>query len=114
MLNDYFPTFQIYEGTTEEDPKVGRWCGSTLPPKYESQSNVLLIVFKSDWSAQQEGFRISYDTSTFAFYLVHNVTKCYSALLFLQFAEEHIHLKLEYYYLHCIRIIMKLAEHVVT
>lgn len=54
--------FKIYEGSSEEDPKVGRWCGTELPPKYESIGNVLMILFKSDWSAQLEGFRISYDT----------------------------------------------------
>lgn len=52
---------KIFEGSTDKDPKVSKYCGNSIPPSYTSLGNVLLVVFKSDWSANFEGFRISYE-----------------------------------------------------
>lgn len=84
MLILVLPPFQIFEGATDEDPKVGRWCGDRLPPKYESYGNVLLIVFKSDWSAQMEGFRIAYDTCKFPLSLLLDATAVFHMLFIYQ------------------------------
>lgn len=43
-------------------PKVGRWCGSRLPPDYSSLSNEILVVFHTDFSFSDEGFRLKYET----------------------------------------------------
>lgn len=59
FMQRYF--FKIFEGTSDKDPKVNRFCGNSIPPSYTSLGNALLIVFKSDWSANFEGFRISYE-----------------------------------------------------
>ncbi|KAG4066297.1 hypothetical protein HA402_000521 [Bradysia odoriphaga] len=52
---------EIFEGSSDKDPKVSKYCGNSIPPSYTSLGNVLLVVFKSDWSANFEGFRISYE-----------------------------------------------------
>lgn len=52
---------QIFEGSSDKDPKVSKYCGKTIPPSYTSLGNALLVVFKSDFSVNLEGFRISYE-----------------------------------------------------
>lgn len=61
-MNDLF---QIYEGSNINAPKVGRWCGNRIPPEYSSLSSELLIVFHTDFSFSDEGFRLKYETRTF-------------------------------------------------
>lgn len=56
-----FDSVEIYEGSTQTAPQVGRWCGTDMPPAYESLGNVLLLVFKSDMSSSYEGFTVQYD-----------------------------------------------------
>lgn len=41
---------------------LGRYCGSNLPPTIKSSSNILLVIFHSDWSFELEGFTLSYET----------------------------------------------------
>ncbi|XP_076296135.1 cubilin [Lasioglossum baleicum] len=55
-----FDYIEIYDGPSSESPLLGRFCGSTLPPTLKSNSNVLLVVFKSDMTFQKEGFTLSY------------------------------------------------------
>lgn len=57
-----FDYVEIYEGKSDQGELVGRWCGKTIPPVYKSQTNTLLIKFKSDWSNAGDGFRIRYET----------------------------------------------------
>lgn len=51
----------MYEGDSETDPKVGKWCGNRIPPEYSSLTNKVLLVFRTDWSSQYAGFRVSYE-----------------------------------------------------
>lgn len=46
-------------------PKVGRWCGSRIPPEYSSLSSEILIVFHTDFSFSDDGFRLKYETRTY-------------------------------------------------
>lgn len=41
---------------------LGRYCGSDMPPTIKSNSNTLVVYFKSDWSYEGEGFTLSYET----------------------------------------------------
>lgn len=43
-------------------PKIGRWCGSRIPPEYSSLSSEILIVFHTDFSFSDDGFRLKYET----------------------------------------------------
>lgn len=45
-------------------PKVGRWCGSRIPPEYSSLSSEILVVFHTDFSFTDDGFRLKYETRT--------------------------------------------------
>lgn len=56
-----FDYVEIYEGTNENDPKVGKWCGNQAPPAYESSSNELLVIFRSDFSSAHKGFQANYE-----------------------------------------------------
>ncbi|XP_033326417.2 cubilin [Megalopta genalis] len=55
-----FDYLEIYDGPSNESPLLGRYCGQTLPPSLKSTSNEVLLVFKSDFTVQSEGFTLSY------------------------------------------------------
>lgn len=56
-----FDSVSIYEGGSSASPLVERYCGQTMPPVYQSQSNVLTIAMRTDWSIAGEGFRLRYE-----------------------------------------------------
>ncbi|XP_014475365.1 PREDICTED: cubilin [Dinoponera quadriceps] len=58
----HFDFVEIYDGPDTSSNLVGRYCGSQLPPVAKSTSNILIVVFKSDWSFESEGFAMSYET----------------------------------------------------
>lgn len=60
--NLIFALFQIYDGPNTLSQLLGRYCGSDMPPAIKSNSNNLLVFFKSDWSYEGEGFTLSYET----------------------------------------------------
>ena len=41
---------------------VFRYCGDTIPPRYQTRGNQVYIKFKSDFSVGHSGFRASYET----------------------------------------------------
>ncbi|KAG8036432.1 hypothetical protein G9C98_003754 [Cotesia typhae] len=51
---------RIYEGPDLESPTLGALCGNKLPAPMEINSNIALIVFKSDWSNENAGFKLQY------------------------------------------------------
>ncbi|KAH0568173.1 hypothetical protein KQX54_019308 [Cotesia glomerata] len=55
-----FDSVQIYEGPDMESPTLGALCGNKLPAPIEINSNIALIVFKSDWSNENIGFKLQY------------------------------------------------------
>ncbi|XP_054002675.1 cubilin [Hylaeus anthracinus] len=52
---------KIFDGETTQAPLLGRFCGSTMPPTIKSNSNVILVIFKSDWTIDGDGFSLTYD-----------------------------------------------------
>ncbi|XP_011637168.1 cubilin-like [Pogonomyrmex barbatus] len=57
-----FDFIEIYDGPDTHSPLLGRYCGSDMPPTIKSNSNNLVVFFKSDWSYEGEGFILSYET----------------------------------------------------
>lgn len=55
-----FDFLEIYEGATDRDPLVRKICGSDMPPPYKSLGSKLLFKFRSDYSNNNKGFRVSY------------------------------------------------------
>lgn len=55
-----FDFLELYEGGSDQDPLVKRYCGTQKPEAYQSQGNKLLFKFKSDYSNPSRGFKISY------------------------------------------------------
>ncbi|XP_050461753.1 cubilin-like [Cataglyphis hispanica] len=60
--NCQFDFVEIYDGPNKFSQLLGRYCGSDIPPAIKSSSNNLVVIFKSDWSYQLEGFTLSYET----------------------------------------------------
>lgn len=58
-----FDYLEIYEGASTLGNMIRRYCGSTIPPAYNSQGNKLLLKFKTDQSVSQKGFRLAYSLS---------------------------------------------------
>ena len=52
---------EVREGSDDEAPLVGRYCGNTLPMEYISSGNEVYVRFKTDSSVSGTGFRIRYD-----------------------------------------------------
>ncbi|XP_078540694.1 embryonic protein UVS.2-like [Lissotriton helveticus] len=50
----------IYNGPTNKDPLIGRYCGSGPVPSVVSSGNSLLLQFHSDSSDQKKGFQATY------------------------------------------------------
>lgn len=55
-----FDYVEMYEGKTDQAPLIGRWCSTTSPANYISETNSVLIKFKSDWSTSHGGFQLTY------------------------------------------------------
>lgn len=68
MCEFHFFRLKIYEGNNVNAPKVGRWCGTRLPPEYSSLSNEILVVFRTDFSSNGVGFRLKYETRAFSIF----------------------------------------------
>lgn len=67
--NCKFDKLEIFEGQSSESEEglIGRYCGSNKPPVITSTTNVVTVKFTTDWSANDEGFQLSYKLSTFDF-----------------------------------------------
>ncbi|KAI4498132.1 hypothetical protein M0802_006618 [Mischocyttarus mexicanus] len=57
----HYDAVEIYDGDSTNSPLIGRYCGTSMPPTIKSTSNIVVIVFMSDWSYESEGFSLSYD-----------------------------------------------------
>lgn len=55
-----FDHLEMYEGGSDKDPLVRRYCGTEVPDSYNSQGNKLFFKFRTDFSNPSKGFRISY------------------------------------------------------
>ena len=50
----------VYDGTNDESPVIGSYCGSEVPTDILASTNHLFIVFQSDSSENAAGFRAHY------------------------------------------------------
>ncbi|XP_033110748.1 cubilin-like [Anneissia japonica] len=57
---------KVLNGNDEYAPEVGTYCGTTVPASITSNGAAMTLLFVSDGSAQQTGFRAVYTTSTSA------------------------------------------------
>lgn len=60
---------KIRDGPTAKSPKVGQWCGSSLPPSYISSANTITVLFHSDFVFAGTGFTLHYETGRPMLYL---------------------------------------------
>ena len=47
-------------GETTNDPLIGKYCGSDIPPKAQGTKSTLLVIFASDDSYNYKGFTSQY------------------------------------------------------
>lgn len=57
-----FDYLEIFQGKSTNSPLIGRFCGTSVPKIITSESNVVLLKFKSDWSTAHSGFSLKYRT----------------------------------------------------
>jgi len=50
----------VYDGTDDQSPVIGSYCGTELPADILASTNHLFIVFQSDSSDNAPGFRAHY------------------------------------------------------
>ncbi|XP_042559033.1 CUB domain-containing protein 2 [Clupea harengus] len=55
-----YDSVAVYDGSSESDPLLGRWCGSEQPPSVLSKGNQLLVVLTTDRNYAYKGFFASY------------------------------------------------------
>ncbi|KAI5643882.1 CUB domain-containing protein [Phthorimaea operculella] len=53
---------KVYDGSNENSPLVGKFCGRSHPESYTSSTNQIFIIFRSDAIDAAEGFRFTYET----------------------------------------------------
>ena len=58
---------QVYDGSTTNSPKLAHFCGSDLEDvdgaslTMHSTNNTLLVVFRSDYTAEYKGFKATWE-----------------------------------------------------
>ena len=51
---------QVFDGANNEARLLGTFCGTSVPKKVRSTSNVLLVTFFADGTINGNGFNISF------------------------------------------------------
>ena len=51
---------EIIDGNNFQEQKLGTFCGEEIPALIESQSNTVMITFRSDMDTQGNGFKLYY------------------------------------------------------
>ncbi|KAK1165222.1 CUB domain-containing protein 2 [Acipenser oxyrinchus oxyrinchus] len=55
-----YDSVAVYDGSSDSDPLLGRWCGGELSPPLLSRANKLLIVLSTDRDSANKGFSVTY------------------------------------------------------
>ena len=72
LENDY--SFYSYSnGGYVTSPKIGRYCGNRIYPIIKSDSNILMVKFRSDNSLSAPGFEIFWDGTTIGKHLYNMI-----------------------------------------
>lgn len=53
-------SLKVHDGMSEEDPLIGRYCGTQVPAPFTSTSNVLYVRFVADYTVHKAGFNATY------------------------------------------------------
>ncbi|KAM3850464.1 CUB domain-containing protein 2-like [Diretmus argenteus] len=55
-----YDSVAVYDGDSQTDPLLGRWCGREHPPSLISKAHNLLVVLSTDRNKAHRGFSASY------------------------------------------------------
>ena len=55
-----YDSVAVYDGNSQMDPLLGRWCGGEHPPSVTSKANKLLVVLNTDRNVARKGFSAAY------------------------------------------------------
>lgn len=55
-----YDSVAVYDGDSQTDTLLGRWCGREHPPSLISKANKLLVVLSTDRNEAHRGFSASY------------------------------------------------------
>uniref|UniRef100_H3C0B5 CUB domain containing protein 2 n=1 Tax=Tetraodon nigroviridis TaxID=99883 RepID=H3C0B5_TETNG len=55
-----YDSVTVYDGDSQTDAVLGRWCGRERPPSLISRSNKLLVVLRTDRNGAYRGFTAAY------------------------------------------------------
>lgn len=55
-----YDSITVYDGASQADPMLGRWCGGERPPSLVSRGNKLLVVLSTDRNEAHRGFTAAY------------------------------------------------------
>lgn len=55
-----YDSVAVYDGASQTDTLLGRWCGREQPPFLVSKGNKLLVVLSTDRNEAHRGFAASY------------------------------------------------------
>ena len=62
--NFSFDSVTIYDGTSNQSPSLGEYCGNSIPTSLVSTNNQLFLKFKTDFSVNGKGFMIEYSPAS--------------------------------------------------
>lgn len=55
-----YDSVTVYDGDSQADAVLGRWCGRERPPSLISRGNKLLVVLRTDRNGAYRGFTAAY------------------------------------------------------
>ena len=64
FIKDINISYFYSNGGYVTSPKIGRYCGNRIQPIIKSDSNILLVKFRSDDSLSAPGFELFWDGTT--------------------------------------------------
>jgi len=51
---------RIYDGDSQNDEQLGKFCGTARPDHVNSRDNKVLILFRTDDRGSRKGFKLSW------------------------------------------------------
>lgn len=73
FLENYYSFYSYSNGGYVTSPKIGRYCGNRIYPIIKSDSNILMVKFRSDNSLSAPGFEIFWDGTTIGKHLYNMI-----------------------------------------
>lgn len=63
-----YDSVAVYDGNSQTDALMGRWCGREHPSSLVSRGNKLLVVLSTDRNEAHRGFTASYQGGKYSLY----------------------------------------------